>query len=439
MQKIIPQDSFDYPEAEHLVQIVDDPSMMKRKVAGVIRDTWGDIRPQKGKTLVHLLALSTFEKVGCNQNADAFEEYICAKQHSDFKKTARLYRHHKKTEEDKKDGDVIKTAFNKKMGRVELLISAIDEKCADWLGEVDKGGKVNFSMGWKCTNGDICSLCSNRARKRDEYCEHLNKTASAPYGLGKILPDGRKCFTFNRDGFWNDISYVGKGADMTAMDFAKIASAHSFNDVVIGGAELAEKLFPVQTVLEKKGELLAYFSDVIFPRFVKADISMATTPSSISKKTAQEIAHVGFDATRAAYRLNNSIMPFDVFLYSLDELTKTAGVLDAMSGAYHNFDKLAKNILSSKDSMSGLAKSESFCSIGSNSDNVLSDEARTELSSQTNTVDGSYFIPDKVASEKVQPNDVSSFLVGAYLDYKATEAAMYNKSNEELFDTFLLN
>jgi len=822
MQKIVPQNSFEYPEAEHLVHIVDDPSLMKRKVAGVIRDSWGDIKPEKGRTLVHIIALSTFEKAGCNQNADAFEEEVCKKSHPGFMKTARLYRHHKKTEESKKDGDIVKTAMNEKMGRVELLLSAIDEKCADWLGDLDKGGQVNFSMGWKCldpesivktingytpikdikigdrvldhrgvfsrvtnihesplgdrvvlaikghtwhneilatndhellllkkeqcrsidgkrvspsfdpncaslewvkaedirigdyltrpvlepqgedpidndtaymlgqylgdgnaslntdhnvlitthvndddifnkmvaiclrkrwnftvyhqserpthkkkmartlrvrdprftilckdlcgettqkmlsptvwdkwdeenfkhflggyidadgsfdkdschirmstvldnladsiqqclfsvgivasawrdywksaeqdgapsnafrnnreyawviyappssvhilsgysvkvpelepknrgtqsffvfndgykylackvkdikksekqspivnclevagsgsftvsgyvvhncTNGDICSLCGNRAHKRDEYCEHLNKTASAPYGLGKILSDGRKCFTFNREGFWNDISYVGKGADMTAMDLNKVASAYGLNEVVVGGAELAEKYCPSSTILEKKAALLHSFRDSILPKFISGSIRMSVSTSLIDNKTAQEIADKGFNATRNAYREAGRIMPFDVFLCSL---SKVAGahnrVKVAMDGAYENFDEIAKDLLCHRKTASSIINSDTYCSLPTANNNVLSDSAKHDIRSQREMkIDEDFFIPQKVAYEKTAATELSPFFVQQYLDYKATESAEYGKNENELFDTFLLN
>jgi len=170
MDKIVGQSSFTFDGADELVQIVDNPDNLKRKVANHVRDSWGEIKPQKGRTFVHIIALSSFEKTGCNLNADAFEEKVCKESHPTFSKTARLYRNHKRTEEKDKDGDVAKTAYNDKQGRVELLLSAIDDKCADWLGELEKGNKVDFSMGWHCSDGDICSICNNRAHRRSDYC-----------------------------------------------------------------------------------------------------------------------------------------------------------------------------------------------------------------------------------------------------------------------------
>jgi hypothetical protein len=44
----------------------------------------------------------------------------------------------------------------------------------------------------------------------------------------------------NKEGYWNDISYVDRGADMIAMDLAKVAGIDSSE--VLGGADLAELL-----------------------------------------------------------------------------------------------------------------------------------------------------------------------------------------------------
>lgn len=239
MRKLVFSDSFDYPEAEHLVKIVDDPQD-RRKIASTVTDSWGEIAPIKNHTLVHLIALGTLEKTGFNLNSDGFEEETCRRSHHTFVKSASLYRdHNSKVPKEQRDGDVIKSAYNEKMGRVELVIAANHDKCSDWLAKLEKGNKVAFSMGWHCDH-DICSICGNKAHNASEYCQHIKKNASAPYGRNRILPDGRKCGMINREGYWNDISHVGRGADMIAMDLAKIAGYDPSD--ILGGADLAELL-----------------------------------------------------------------------------------------------------------------------------------------------------------------------------------------------------
>ena len=239
MRKLVFSDSFDYPEAEHLVKIVDDPQD-RRKIASTVTDSWGEIEPIKNHTLVHLIALGSGEKTGSNLNADYFPEDTCRSTHDSFVKKASLYRHHNsKVPKEQRDGDVVRSAYNEKMGRVELIIAANHDKCADWLGKLEKGGEAKFSMGWHCPV-DECSICGNKATKPNEYCEHISKKAKAPYGRNRILEDGRKCYMINKEGHWNDISYVDRGADMIAMDLAKIAGIDPSE--VLGGADLAELL-----------------------------------------------------------------------------------------------------------------------------------------------------------------------------------------------------
>lgn len=150
MRKLVFNDSFDYPEAEHLVRIVDDPDD-RRKIASAVTDSWGEVEPVKNHTLIHLIALGAFEKTGNNVNGDGFEEETCRKSHPTFVRKANLYRHHNsKIPREQRDGDVIKSAYNEKMGRVELLVAANNDKCADWLGKLEKGGEAKFSMGWHC-------------------------------------------------------------------------------------------------------------------------------------------------------------------------------------------------------------------------------------------------------------------------------------------------
>jgi len=239
MRKLVFNDSFDYPEAEHLVKIVDDPKD-RRKIASAVTDSWGEITPIKDHTLIHLIALGAGEKTGSNLNADFFPEAICRNSHDTFVKKANLYRNHNsKIPREQRDGDVIRSAYNEKMGRVELLIAASHDKCADWLGNLEKGGEAKFSMGWHCDH-DTCSICGNISKTASQYCEHLKKKASAPFGRNRILPDGRKCYMINESGYWNDISKVDRGADMIAMDLAKVAGIDSSE--VLGGADLAELL-----------------------------------------------------------------------------------------------------------------------------------------------------------------------------------------------------
>lgn len=151
MPKLIMTGSFDFPDMheELLVRIVDDPVIMRKCASSQVVDEWGEIKPKKGKSMVHVLALGAHESTGSNQNGDTFKENFLKKAHPTFKEFGALYRNHKKNYA-KRDGEIEKTAYNDEMRRAELLVSADHEKCADWLSELEKGNRVNFSMGFDC-------------------------------------------------------------------------------------------------------------------------------------------------------------------------------------------------------------------------------------------------------------------------------------------------
>jgi hypothetical protein len=444
MNKIVINDTFDYGVDDTLVRIVDDPDVMSRKVASSVRESWGDMKPEKGRILVHAIALGAFEKTGDNSNHDAFEEKVCEASHPDFVKKARLYRHHKKTAEEKKDGDVIRSAYNKNQGRVELVISAIEDKCADWLGDLEKGGKVNFSMGWSCSDGDICSICNNRAHRRSEYCDHIKKNASAPYGLGKILPDGRKCFTYNRDGHWNDISYVNRGADMIAMDLAKIASASSEE---VGGAELYELLgYCEDEKVSKKVALARRLHDLLSGPIKMGALSPMCNSNTISEKSATDILSNSPKEVFSFFSKKGYVMPFSLFVDSVCP-SLSPELESHINNAKVNFSDYASEIYSNRGNLEALAKTGAFDAIP-NLPVYLDNETVEELDKIANTIDNdrAMFVMvenalNKEAGEKdtTPKTKIAKSLVESYIAYKIAAIASKDTNNVSLFDLFLIN
>lgn len=246
-RKIVEVSSFDWAGGIPIPTIVDDTALLRKIASSPIAEKWRGMKPDKDCSLVHLAAMGTFESVGSNQNGDAFEYKFLKVAHPTFVSDAYLFRNHMafyKTAsggiiEDPalREGSVKDSALWDAMQRVELLVSARHDKCADWLGEIERGDMVCFSMGFDCEY-DECSKCGQKTYSPPEgYCEHVRKKASYPFGMNAILPDGSKCFVFNRKGKFKDISKVGVGADMTAFHLRKVA--HAADSGVIGGAELA--------------------------------------------------------------------------------------------------------------------------------------------------------------------------------------------------------
>lgn len=66
---------------------------------------------------------------------------------------------------------------------------------------------------------DVCSICGNKAKRRDEYCNHIRLDKK------KIYPDGKQPYMINYNPTFFDISIVKRRADRIAYVLDKVASA----------------------------------------------------------------------------------------------------------------------------------------------------------------------------------------------------------------------
>lgn len=416
MDKLVFNDSFDYGIDMPLVTIADDPKVLS-KCASEVTDEWGTIDPIKGHTLIHIIALGGYEKTGCNRNSDAWTEKVLQEKHATFKSHGSLYRNHK-AEDDLKEGFVHKTAYNKPMGRVELVVAADNNKCADWLSDIESGKPTSFSMGFKCTHpGDECSICGNFAKTREEYCSDLNrKTASAGRGLGKIIDDGRKCFVYNDAGFFNDISKVPVGADAIAMDLRKVASLDG--STVIGGAELAEQYFINRSDVNYAKVAMARKLADIEKRIEAIGTGMKTSKKRVMKKVACDMLR--------------SVPVAEMFY----ELTKLSAILPI-----ENFYQVIFG-----DDFSQYEKAVNKCAMFESGmfSNLVNDQERLiEVCSNT-TYDPASFSHIKMdySTKRAIAEDYSinsDLAVGRALDRVSSAEEVVNIKHSSLQDDYLLN
>jgi hypothetical protein len=121
--------------------------------------------------------------------------------------------HHDNKDPLKSVGTVKFAHYNPRMHRVELVLDTDMSKLAridpDTYEKVANDEPVDVSMGSKC-DFDVCSICSHRAATRAEYCGHL-KTA-----MNQVTGSGQKVYAYTPHPKFFDISYVTKGADVTA-------------------------------------------------------------------------------------------------------------------------------------------------------------------------------------------------------------------------------
>ncbi len=205
------------------------------------------LTPRPEGRYILLNALGAYEYWGENRNADAFPEWSLKGEappksvldiikhkvegkfpnwrtpsagtygYKTFVTDAHVYQLHENKDPAKAIGDVIASAYNDRMHRVELIIFVYEARHPELVRKIDSDEPVPFSMGAKLA-WDMCSVCLNPASKRPDYCDHLR------HSLRQTLPDGRKVFAYNFFPKFFDISYVRTPADKSAWGLRKVAS-----------------------------------------------------------------------------------------------------------------------------------------------------------------------------------------------------------------------
>jgi hypothetical protein len=257
--KVILPSSYSYSDAlTSLVDVhssgIDSAWMKKRATAGVFKNI--DIKPDKDNSYLHLIAMGDAEYWSQNRNGDAFfktgrvvdiphphtpsaAKVIIEKGNVDtyhtFKKHGHVFRNHVNKDPEKAEGTVVEAAHNDDMNRIELIIKVPNEKWASEIEDIANGKDVPFSMATKVPY-DYCTECGNKARNRQEYCDH------AKNHMGEITKEGNQIGVMNDHMVYFDISRVVVPADRIAFGLLKAAGAAS----VMSGAEMAEQmaLFP---------------------------------------------------------------------------------------------------------------------------------------------------------------------------------------------------
>ena len=218
MIKLIYSDDFD-PIVGVGAQIVDKDQALKKQASTIFGCDYSDMKPDKDHVGIHVVALGDGEHYPANRNGDIFPKKACEKYHDTFVKFGHVYRHHRNKDPKKSIGIIKASAYNDKMGRIELYIHADKEKAAPELERLEKEGEVPFSMACQ-VKFDRCSVCNNLRKQAgdDSECEHVRNH------LGELRDDGIKVATYNDEPQFFDISFVGRPADRIAWNL-KIASS----------------------------------------------------------------------------------------------------------------------------------------------------------------------------------------------------------------------
>lgn len=177
----------------------DRQDFVKRASAELI-DKVASMELKPGEVPVHVIAVGTTEAYGPNRNGDGFSEKACEQYHPYFVKDARLYRNHKNTDTKKSYGIVKASAFNKEMGRIELILALNSNKAAadanDGLvadKEMEKlGSAKDIPVSMACTPDKSLPVLTEK------------------YGYIPISEIRTGMTVLTKEGYWNTVTQLNR-------------------------------------------------------------------------------------------------------------------------------------------------------------------------------------------------------------------------------------
>jgi len=290
------------------------------------------------QTYLMVVALGAGEYWGANRNGDYFSEKDLVSNYKHFLK-GHVFLQHKNKDPKAKIGDILAAGYNNTMHRVELIISIYKQLAPEIYLRVQSGDLLEVSMGTRVAY-DICSICGNRASRREDYCEHLR------VHMGEILDDGRQVYAINPNPVFFDCSVVRVGADPTAKGLMKVAS--DLDSLVEKGAKYKvaeiEKEVPADTVADSNLlDILdnLYYNDPEFPEEVLVSLKEQPLSDVIATATAMGIQlkqpELDFISPRDYIYASEDYIREDMFPDDIRMNKKVFGILLPFAGrrSYH--------------------------------------------------------------------------------------------------------
>lgn len=307
------------------------------KVASVLEKELAELKPDKGETLIHTLAVGSTERYGPNRNGDGFSRGENKTAHVRFVKNGHVFKHHQNKDPAKACGSIKLSAYNDDMDRIELVISLNNAKCSDEIQKLASGKDLPGSMGCRVAH-DVCSICQHKAPSPKEYCDH------AKLAMTRILDDGRQVYVDNPDPHYFDWSLVGRPADRIAYGYG-IKTA-SFDDPFLFSTELAKMaglVLPdsllgserIATKLAVLGKLSAMEKEIeakLTP--MDSAIGSATPCDVLPKSDAKKLKGAGLPNVMEALHKCQVVLPVKDFLrlISADRDEDLSEYADEVSG-----------------------------------------------------------------------------------------------------------
>jgi hypothetical protein len=273
--------------------------------------------------LATVIGLGAGEFYSSNVNGDWFSEETLLRIFKTFEEGT-LYQHHVNRDPLLSLGSIKFATYNTKMHRVELLIAPDRSKAEKWVGAIERGEVVDVSFGYR-TPYDRCSICSNRAGSRNEYCIHLKNQ------MNQILPDGRKVYAINPDvGKFFELSFVSKGAVPIAKIMQKVATIMPHTEFI--GLSAMDDGQPIK--LAKQEVEHSKFAEMKLAEFIK-NVEGNISHSGIDPRILKVMAMIsGPFSEKFERRLDPGLFKS----YKIDEILGTlpiTGIMPRLSELVH--------------------------------------------------------------------------------------------------------
>lgn len=231
------------------------------------QDIFDGITIKKNHAYLYVIAMGAGDFYGENKNGDFFWEKDLVQYHDKFL-DAGIFIQHDNKDPNKSIGKVLKSIYNNKMHRVELLLEIKKELAPQIYDAISNNERIAVSMGVKVPS-ESCSYCGQVTKGSiANRCEHLK------FYMHQLMPNGVRVAAINNPPLnFFDISVVRKPADHQGYAlFQKVASYEtidkianetaqpeaSFSDKTAGLRKLAE--------LTKRIDALATYNPLSFNR-----------------------------------------------------------------------------------------------------------------------------------------------------------------------------
>lgn len=314
-------------------------------------------KPIKDMVQVLLTALGAYEDWGQNVNGDRFRRTPLKNPGEDygyrtFVTNANYFNHHVNKDPLLSKGKVLCSVWNDKSKRVELVVGIDVNKDPEGAASASNGETLAFSMGCK-TPYDTCSICSNKAKNRSEYCDHLK------YMMNQIDPaSGELVGADNPYPKFFDISRVLIPADKTAYMWTKIAGAANHFDgvpsafiaeAVNSGGDFMQKVASYReehkksATITKRINLAPHFAKLVDETLPRANAMREKMIPQLPKEAVDKLAELPLDqvlSTFAGMGMMPTKQEFDRLVIRFIITNK-----DKMHAGFEEMDTMVGNLI----------------------------------------------------------------------------------------------